>query len=225
MSASETDIYASMPLRDLLAEEAAALAPDLKRCSGGHALHISAAPHDRPPVLPLLSCWTRLHLHKDRFGGDLHARADEPLPFSDDVFGLVLLRHALEVAPSPQDLLVEAARVLAPGGVMALTGMHPASGWLPWLLWRGRHRELALNSPFRLSQWLHGASLTIERVERIGPLWPTAPANTRGNPLGGGYVLVARKRRHAGSAIRLRPRVVAAPVGSLAPGARRNVAA
>jgi SAM-dependent methyltransferase len=225
MSPSKTDIFASAPLRDLLAEEAAALAPDLQRCTGAYALQISAAPHDRPPALPMLACWTRLHLAQASYGGDLRARADEPLPFADDAFGLVLLRHALEVAPSPQDLLAEAARVLAPGGMLALTGMHPASGWLPWLLWRGCHRELALNSPFRLSHWLHGADLTIERVRRIGPLWPAAPAVARSGLFGGGYVLVARKRRHAALPIRLRPQMAAAPVGNLAPGARRNAAA
>ena len=225
MSQRDTDIYTSTPLRGLLAQETAALAPDLQRCAGGYGLQVSAAPYDVPPVLPMLPCWTRLHLVRASYAGDVRARADEPLPFADDAFGLVLLRHALEVAPSAQDLLAEAARVLTPGGVLALTGMHPASGWLPWLLWRDRHRELALNSPFRLSQWLHAAHLSIERVQRVGPLWPAASTNARSGLLGGGYLLLARKRRHAVMPLRVRPHAVAAPVAGLAPGARRNSAA
>ena len=224
MPPSASNIYASEPLRQLLADETAALAPDLQRCAGDHALHVTVSSYDRPPTLPMLACWTRLHLAQAGYEGDLRGRADEPLPFADGSFALVLLRHALEVAPSPQDLLAEAARVLGPGGVLALTGMHPASGWLPWLLWRGRHQELALNSPFRLSHWLHRANLTIERIGRTGPLWPASPAAPRGGPLGGGYVLVARKRRHAALPILRLPPVVAAPVAGLASGARRNAA-
>jgi SAM-dependent methyltransferase len=225
MAQRDQDIYASKPMRGLLAAEAQALATELQRCVGTYALQVSAAAHERPPASPMLDRWVHLHMDGGRCAGDLRARADEPLPFLDDAFGLVLLSHAVEVAPDPQVLLREAARVLAPGGMLALTGMHPASGWLPWLLWRGRS-GVNLESPLRIGHWLRGADLNVERVQRVGPLWPSsAVAPHHGGPLGGGYLLIARKRRQAMAPIRLRPRAIATtPVAGLAPGARRSAA-
>jgi SAM-dependent methyltransferase len=226
MAQRDQDIYASTPMRGLLAAEAQALGPELQRCAGACALQLSAVAGNTPPASAMLDRWVHLYLAGHRCVGDLDLRIDEPLPFLDDAFGLVLLSHALEVAPDRQALLHEAARVLAPGGMLALTGMHPASGWLPWLLWRGR-RGVNLESPLRIGHWLRGADLDVERVQRVGPLWPSsAMVPHHGGPLGGGYLLVARKRRQAVAPIRLRPRAIAtAPVAGLAPGARRNAAA
>jgi SAM-dependent methyltransferase len=226
MAQRDQDIYASTPMRGLLAAEAQALVPELQRCPGACALQVSTLAREAPPASPMLDRWVHLHLESDRCAGDLHARVDEPLPFVDGAFGLVLLSHALEVAPDPRSLLHEAARVLAPGGMLALTGMHPASGWLPWLLWRGG-RGVNLESPLRIGHWLRGVELNVERVQRVGPMWPSSSvAPHHGGPLGGGYLLIARKRRQAVAPIRLRPRVIAAaPVAGLAPGARRSAAA
>lgn len=225
MPQRDKDIYASAPLRHLLAEEAAALLPDLQRCAGTHALLVSALSHDHPPVLPLLGNWARLRLVGHRYHGDARASADEALPFVDDAFGLVLLRHAVEVAPAPQELLQEACRVLAPGGVLVLTGLHPWSGWLPWLYWQGRDGVMpALKSPLTLERWVRAGELDVERMQRVGHVWPHSAADARGvHPLGGGYVLIARKRRRAVAPTRLKPKLVPASVNvNLAPGARRH---
>ncbi|MBP1472807.1 methyltransferase domain-containing protein [Frateuria sp. MAH-13] len=226
MAERNQDVYDSKPMRGLLAAEAQALAPELQRCAGAYALQVSAIARARPPALPMLDRWVHLHLDGNQGAGDLRMRLDEPLPFLDDAFGLVLLSHALEVASDPPFLLREAARVLAPGGILALTGMHPASGWLPWLLWR-RQRGVNLESPLRIGHWLRGVELNVERVQRVGPMWPSsAVVPHHGGPLGGGYLLIARKRRLAAAPIRLRPRAIAAtPVAGLAPGARRSAAA
>lgn len=228
MAQRDHDIYASMPIRGLLADETAMLAPDLQRCSGSHALLISAVMHDYPPALPMLGCWVRLRLSAGGYDGDLRGHADEPLPFGADMFNLVLLRHAAEAAPSARLLLHEAARVLAPGGLLALTGIHPASAWMPWWLWWTRRSGLSLNAPMGLERWLREAELTIERVQRVGSMLPAGAGNDRSRPgpLGGGYLLIARKRRHAQAPIRLRPKAISHPVGvGLAPGARRSSAA
>lgn len=201
------------------------MAPHLQRCAGSHALLLSALSHDHPPVLPLLGYWTRMRLVGVRFRGDVKARADEPLPFADDAFGLVLLRHAVEVAPVPQALLQEACRVLAPGGVLAVTGLHPLSAWLPWVYWHRRHGVMpALTSPLVLERWVRGAEFDIERVERVGHVWPNAGRRARGaHPLGGAYWLIARKRRRVAILPKLKPALVPAPVNvKLAPGARRD---
>lgn len=226
MSQRDQDIYSSAPLRHLLAEETVALAPGLQRCSGTHALLVSATADDKPPVLPLLGNWTRLSVTGQQYAGDLTARTDEPLPFLDDAFDLVLLRHALEVSSTPQEMLEEASRVLAPGGVLALTGLHPFSAWLPWMMWRTRGRAPTMHSPLLLERWVRRRELEIERIERVGRLWPSSHAGIEStHALGGGYLLIARKRRRMATPIRLKPKTLPATVNvGLAPGARRNAA-
>lgn len=226
MSQRDQDIYSSAPLHNLLAEETVALAPGLQRCTGTHALLVSAAEGDTPPVLPLLGNWTRLKLRAGRYGGDVTASAEEPLPFVDDAFDLILLRHALEVSSTPQAILEEAARVLAPGGVLALTGLHPFSTWLPWMMWRTRGQTPSMHSPLILERWVKRRELEIERMERVGQWWPSHRAGLdAASPFGGGYLLIARKRRRMATPIRLKPKTLPAPVSvGLAPGARRNAA-
>lgn len=198
-------------MRKLLAEEMAALAPALQRCAGAHALLLSATT-DAPPDVPMLGHWTRLSLGDGRLDGDVRASAREPLPFVDEAFDLILLRHALERAPLPPALLQELVRSLAPGGVLVLTGVHPLSGWIPWWHWRTRGRPLRLHTPWRLGSWLRRAELQVEQVRRVGRAWPSASAGRPGGGsfLGGGYLLLARKRRAMVLPVRLRPQAVAA---------------
>ena len=59
-------------------------------------------------------------------GGFVHLTPDEPLPFADTVFDLVLCAETLEHVRDVQLLLSEARRVLRPGGRLALTT--PAHG-------------------------------------------------------------------------------------------------
>lgn len=227
MSQRDQDIYSSAPLRGLLAEETAALTPGLQRCSGAHALLISATQGDAPPVLPLLGHWTRLDMRQDRYAGDLLAKGGEPLPFTDDAFDLVLLRHALELSATPQELLGEASRVLSPGGVLALTGLHPFSAWVPWMIWRTHGHAPMMRSPILLERWVRRIELDIEQVARVGRPWPSGSVELDGgtHAFGGGYLMIARKRRRVATPIRLKPKAVAATVNvGLAPGARRNAA-
>ncbi|HEU4669723.1 MAG TPA: methyltransferase domain-containing protein [Dyella sp.] len=226
MSAAFTDIYASAPLRRLLADEVRGLTPDLQRCRGDHGLLLSAIEHDRPPAVPMLSCWTRLAIAGARYQGDVAGRADEPLPFLDDAFELVVLRHALEAVATPTALLDEALRILAPGGLIAVSGLHPLSLWMPWLAWRTRHQPLRFHMPLQLGEWLRRREMHVECVRRLGPAWPAAEGGAAlGEALGGGYVLMARKRRQAATPLRLVPRPIRSPADvRLAPGARRNIA-
>jgi SAM-dependent methyltransferase len=227
MPSRDHDIYASSPMRSLLAEEMAVMLPVLQRCAGTRGLLVTAAPDDAPPQLPLLGHWTRLTLVRHSLDGAVRASALEPLPFVDEAFDLVLLRHALEAAPLQPALLGEIVRTLAPGGMLALTGLHPVSGWSPWWHWRMRGAGMRLNAPLQLGHWLRKAELQVERVARVGRPWPASVVDVHGtaSPLGGGYVLLARKRRHMALPTRLRPAAVAAPAkAGLAPGARRSAA-
>ena len=209
-------------MRGLLADETAAYMPDLRRCAGTRALLLTAASQDRPPNPPYLGQWVTLRLARDRFQGDVHASAYEPLPFSDQAFDLILLRHALEPAPLSLDDIV---RVLAPGGVLVLTGINPLSGWTPWWLWQTRDSAPRAKSSIQLAARLRRADLQVERVQRVGRLWPFSSGGSGKATrwLGGGYVLVARKKGPKSVPTRLRPKPVAAPVrAGLAPGARRS---
>jgi SAM-dependent methyltransferase len=216
------DIYASAPMRGLLADETEAYMPDLRRCAGTRALLLTAALQDLPPNPPYLGQWVTLRLAQDRFQGDVRASASEPLPFSDQAFDVILLRHALEPAPLSLDDIV---RVLAPGGVLVLTGINPLSGWTPWWLWQTRGRAPHAKSSIQLAARLRRAELQVERVQRVGRLWPLpsgAPSKAS-RWLGGGYVMIARKKGPKSVPTRLRPKPVAAPVrAGLAPGARRS---
>lgn len=226
MHQRDDDIYASAPLRRLLDAQRRALVPELQRCFGTHALLLGAFAADVPPALPMLACWTTLHLADGHYRGDVRAAADEPLPFVDDAFELVLLRHALEVAPVASALLTEAVRVLAPGGMLALTGVHPLGGWSPWFCWRARGKSRVLQMPLQLRHQLQRAGLEIEQLQRVGNMWPSLTTrSTSASALGGGYVLVARKRRQMATPLRIRPAAVRGPAHSqLSPGTRRSSA-
>lgn len=220
------DIYATAPVRRLLNEQTRAMTPALQRSVGDYALLIGAAPDDAPlPALPMLGCWIKLRVQADDYRGDLRARVDESLPFIDDAFELVLLQHALEATPMHASLLDEAIRVVAPGGVLAITGIHPISIWSSWFHWRSRGRPLALRMPLQLSHALQRAGFEIEQIRRVGGVLPRSVTARAASVrlLGGGYVLVARKRRRAVTPLRLQPKPVAAvPNGRLSPSTRRT---
>jgi SAM-dependent methyltransferase len=228
----DLDIYASATLKALLADETAALAHELARCAGDHGLHIAAAPGVPLPPMPLLGHWTQMRVRGATLAGDVQASAAEPLPFLDDAFGVVLLRHALEVAAVPAELLREAARVLEPGGMLAITGVHPLSCWAPWVLWRSRVPRPSLSLPLWWLRRLAEADFEAVAVRRLSSLMPTAvdggstygsSTHGAGSPLGGGYMIVARKRRLAMTPLRVKTAPITAPLrGTLASGARRS---
>lgn len=226
MHQRDDGVYTSAPMLRLLDEQLRVLKPGLQRCSGTHGFVLDAIRCHAAPVLPMLGQWTSLALRGQRYAGDLRAAADEPLPFIDDAFELVLVRHALEVAPQPLALLDELIRVLAPGGTLALTGVHPIGGWSAWVRMRTHGKSPALQLPWRLSHRLEGAGMSIEQTQRIGSIWP-GTGSVRRNPassFGGGYVLVARKQRQPLTLLRSGPRPLRVPASSrLSPSARRGL--
>jgi SAM-dependent methyltransferase len=220
------DIYASAPMRRLLDDQMRSMSNDLQRCFGTHALVVDACPSESPPALPMLGHWAQLHIDGEQYDGEVRAASNESLPFVDDAFELLLLRHALEVVPNASALLTEAVRVLAPGGVMIVTGVHPISGWAPWFHWNTRNRRRALHAPFWLSRVLRQAGMEVERAQRVGRCLPRRhDDDSQARLLGGGYLLIARKRRRAVSPLRSRAVSMRVPAnGSLSPGARRHSA-
>lgn len=214
------DIHASAALRSARERQRRALMPWLQREAAHRALHVGVASDDAPP--PLLSvAWTRLWLAGGEFRGELHAHADAALPFVDEAFDLVWLQHALEPAPEATLVLREACRVLATGGVLAITAVHPCSGWAPWFRWQTRKRRQTLQWPWRLRAELASAGLDIEVVQRLGSFWPRVDG--RDSRFGGVFLLLARKRRQLVMPISLRPLPLGVPANARwSPGIRRQ---
>jgi len=218
----DQDIHASVPLRQLRSGQWRSMAPLLQRESGRRALRIGVADDDAVPPLPDVT-WTRLWLRPDGYRGDLRGRADEPLPFIDEAFDFVWLQHALEPMPQAAPLIGEACRVLAAGGVLAVTAVHPLSGWAPWFCWRARGQHQSLQWPWRLRQHLRREGLAIESLRRLGAPWPGDAQSAGDSRWGGAYLLLARKQRRQAIPLKLRPLPVRAPVSArLSPGTRRH---
>jgi SAM-dependent methyltransferase len=221
-------IYVEAPLRGLQDAQLRALLPDLQRCTGTHALLVTTTGGKPPPALPLLACWTELCVDDARYSGDLFAAADEPLPFVDDAFDVVWLRHALEVVPQPASVLRETVRVLAPGGTLVIGGVHPFSAWAPWFYWATRGAGRELHSPIKLMHALRCAGLDVISTRRVGHLWPMAgkygPRDRA--PWGGGYVLLARKQHCLVTPLRVvHAPPLRMPASSFSPSARRGTTA
>ena len=155
-------------------------------------------------------------------------RADEPLPFVDDAFDVVWLRHALEVVPQAAAVLRETVRVLAPGGTLVIGGVHPFSAWAPWFYWATRGAGRELHSPIQLMHALRRAGLDVISTRRVGHLWPMAGKyGPRDRALwGGGYVLLARKQRCLVTPLRVvHAPPLRMPASSFSPSARRGTTA
>lgn len=214
------DIHASAALRWSRGQQRRTLVPLLQRESARRALHVGVADDDAAPAL-LGVMWTRLWLTGGDYHGDLRGHADAPLPFVDEAFDLVWLQHALEPAPHAAAMLGEACRVLAAGGVLAITAVHPLGGWAPWFCWRARHQHQSMQWPWRLRETLLAAGLDTEGVRRFGPFWPRGDGGD--SHCGGVFLLLARKRRLLATPIPLRPLPVGAPANARwSPGTHRQ---
>ena len=220
-------VYVQAPLRGLQDAELRVLLPELQRCAGDHGLLVTTVGGKSPPALPLLACWTELRMDDAHYAGDLDAAADEPLPFVDDAFAVVWMRHVLEVVSQPDAVLQETVRVLAPGGTLVIAGVHPFSAWAPWFYWATRGTRSRLHAPLKLMHTLHRAGLDVVSTHRVGRLWPMAESTPgAGAPWGGGYVLMARKSRCVVLPLRVHSPVLPVAASSrLSPSARHGATA
>lgn len=161
------------------------------------------------------------------------------LPLASDSVDVLVLPHSLEFSSDPHALLREAERALVPEGHLVILGLSPWGSWAPWRLARASSGEMPwCERPLALSRvrdWVKLLGLQVTRVqgyfyrpplrservmrmlewvERAGRRWPS---------LGGGYLLVARKRVVTLTPVRprWRPRRALVP-GLSQPGMRRN---
>lgn len=217
------NVHAAEPLRQLRDSQRRTLDALLQREPGRRALCIGVADDGAWPETATMR-WTRLWLAGSTYAGDVRADVRDPLPFVDEAFDVVWLQHALEPSTAMPDLLNEACRVLAPGGVLTVTAVHPLGGWSLWYRWRARGQQQSLRWPWRVGEALRQAGLTIEKRGRLGTLFPGGMRHADGdNRCGGAYLLLTRKRRHLVTPLAWRPlpaRVAATT--QLSPGVRRH---
>ncbi len=215
-------------LRALLADEIDLLAPQLAGQAAANALEIVAGPAlPALPDTPLIAHWTRLRADGEGWGGALRGHLDDGLPFADDSFRVVLLRHATDGVRQSARLYAEAARVLEPEGLLLVLGFHPLSLWAPWLAWRRRHAAGALQwlVPTSIDRTLARAGVEVFARQRGGAVLPGMHLRQAAAVCGPCALLLARKRRSSLRALRLDARGRVAPVGaSLASGVLRNAA-
>ncbi|HET7268541.1 MAG TPA: methyltransferase domain-containing protein [Oleiagrimonas sp.] len=183
------------PATRLHAAESVALARALAGQAGDHGLYLGVTGR-LAKGLPRMGCWTHLRMSGHEYAGDVRARVDESLPFADETFRVVVLSHVLEWTPHAADLLEEAIRVLAPEGLLAVTAFHPFSAWTPWLLCRRAPRPMLI-APAWLRQRLASQAMLAPSIHRCGAPLPARHGVSAAAWLGGGFVLIARKRRAA----------------------------
>ncbi|MDY0249289.1 MAG: methyltransferase domain-containing protein [Pseudomonas sp.] len=159
--------------------------------------------------------------------------AEDKWPIAADSIDVVVLQHSLDFSVSPHAVLREAAQCVRPGGHLIIIGAH---AWSLFGVYRYFTRSVWKHAyclpPARITDWLAVLGFTLEKrsFAAYQPLL-TAPAlqsklsglerygMAKKLPLGGCYMLVARKMVHGvhpqaqSSKIRvqtLRPNVVAA---------------
>jgi SAM-dependent methyltransferase len=212
------DWYASPLGRSLLGFEREELDKVLPGLFGFYLVQVGAAMDEY-----LLGC-SRIRLHIVMDDHRRVAEACAPgqllgvyahgatLPVQSDSVDVVVLPHTLEFEAAPHDTLREVERILVAEGHVVILGFNPWSLWGLWRLFRWNRRSHppwhgVFRGTLRIKDWLAllGFDLLLSRsyffrpplhhagmmrrllwLERLGArLWPY---------LGGGYIIVARKR-------------------------------
>jgi len=120
-------------------------------------------------------------------------RAEMPLPLASESLGAIVVQHVLTDDTAAVALIEECARLLVPGGRLALLALNPLSPYR--LRWRGR--GLAARDPAHWRRMLSAAGLSPEpAAQGVGPQWsPTASPSLQSGPgLRAAYLQRAEKR-------------------------------
>ncbi len=140
---------------------------------------------------------------------EMHCLEDR-WPIAAEAVDVVVLQHSLDFAQSPHALLREAAHCVRPGGHLLIIGAHP---WSLFGIYRYFTRSVWKHAyclpPARITDWLAvlGFSLEKRSFAAYQPLftssavqnkltWLERYAAAKKAPLGGCYMLVARKMVH-----------------------------
>lgn len=134
----------------------------------------------------------RLSLRNDGWQGAVRCRL--PLPLASESLGAVVLQHVLGAdGADPAALIEESARVLVPGGRLALLALNPLSPYR----FRWRRQGLSAHDPAHWRRLLADVGLTPEPAARgVGPQWTStaSPSLQSGPGLRAAYLQRAEKR-------------------------------
>jgi len=122
-------------------------------CGTGHWLE-----HLRPRVVYAFGLDPSTPMLARASGERVRARA-EALPFDAETFDVVLLVNALHHVGDKEGALVEARRVLAPGGFLLTIGLDPHEGSDRWYVYDWFAETLALDRErFPSTEWIRAAA-------------------------------------------------------------------
>ena len=197
--------FATVKGQQLARMERDLLEPQLTRHFGSYIVHYN--PPVQMPTAPSIRHQVSL--------GDKSLRvemqcAENKWPVTSDAVDVVLLQHSLDFAASPHDVLREAAHCVRPGGHLIIIGAH---AWSFFGLYRFCTRSVWKHAyclpPARITDWLGVLGFSLEKrcFAAYPPLlsssrlqgklaWLERYAVSKKAPLGGCYMLVARKMVH-----------------------------
>src|SRR3990167_9454605 len=144
----------------LLAKEKELLAALLKKHYGKHALLIGVPQQSellQTSHLTYHTIMTPLHDHANTHY-EIESRFNE-LPIQTGVIDLVLLAHTHEFVDNPQQIFLEACRVVKPAGLIAIFGFNPYSFYrLKKIPAMGQ-----LTTSHQIKRWLELADFALEQ--------------------------------------------------------------
>jgi SAM-dependent methyltransferase len=150
---------------------------------GYYLVHVQGVP-DAADGLESCAIRNKLRLTTvpEQKGSDLCALGEQ-LPLQSDCVDAAVLRHTLDFAVDPQQVLREVERVLIPEGRVLIVGFNPFSLWGMWRLvlrWRGRVPWCGHFFTFRrVADWLGLLGFDIEYTD-VTAFAPPLPERWQG---------------------------------------------
>lgn len=114
----------------------------------------------------------------------LQTASAEEIPFADEAFGVVVIKHIVEHLPDPEKAIAEIGRVTAPGGTLILATPNLDSMLKPWKgeSWIGYQdpTHISLKPPSVWMDWIKNSGFSLKRVFADGfwdvPYIPVLPS-------------------------------------------------
>ena len=113
----------------------------------------------------------------------LQTASAQEIPFADNAFGIVIIKHIVEHLPDPEKAVTEIGRVTAPGGTLILATPNLDSLLKPWKgeKWIGYQdpTHISLKTPAVWLDWIEHSGFVLKRVFADGfwdvPYIPVVP--------------------------------------------------
>jgi SAM-dependent methyltransferase len=98
----------------------------------------------------------------------LQTASAEEIPFANNTFDVVIIKHIVEHLPNPEKAIAEIGRITAPGGALILATPNLDSLLKPWKgeSWIGYQdpTHISLKSPADWLNWIERSGFTLKRV-------------------------------------------------------------